>query len=212
MMRDQPRSTLSSSSAASDVYKRQRFGRVRASTVACLAALFITSLSALVVWGGRGHREFLAHRERTGCLRYESWQEYVDLHNAMVSGRADRPAFYVATMHERDADIATHLLLAMCSGRAIVASWFPSEKMSGLSISPDVLPARVNQHRRRAVRTEVIERDLSLIHISEPTRLLSISYAVFCLKKKKKKQKINKRKKTKINKMIANNEKINIKE
>src|SRR5678815_3339821 len=30
-------------------------------------------------------------------------------------------------------------------------------------------------------------RDLSLIHISEPTRLLSISYAVFCLKKKKKK-------------------------
>eukprot|EP00658_Telonema_sp_P-2_P017134 TRINITY_DN16632_c0_g1_i4.p1 TRINITY_DN16632_c0_g1~~TRINITY_DN16632_c0_g1_i4.p1 ORF type:complete len:253 (-),score=62.87 TRINITY_DN16632_c0_g1_i4:18-776(-) len=30
-------------------------------------------------------------------------------------------------------------------------------------------------------------RHLSLIHISEPTRLLSISYAVFCLKKKKKK-------------------------
>src|SRR5674536_212204 len=29
---------------------------------------------------------------------------------------------------------------------------------------------------------------LSLIHISEPTRLLSISYAVFCLKKKKKHQ------------------------
>eukprot|EP00658_Telonema_sp_P-2_P050202 TRINITY_DN3824_c0_g1_i3.p1 TRINITY_DN3824_c0_g1~~TRINITY_DN3824_c0_g1_i3.p1 ORF type:complete len:803 (-),score=152.20 TRINITY_DN3824_c0_g1_i3:26-2434(-) len=32
--------------------------------------------------------------------------------------------------------------------------------------------------------------ELSLIHISEPTRLLSISYAVFCLKKKKKKNKI----------------------
>eukprot|EP00658_Telonema_sp_P-2_P011665 TRINITY_DN1445_c0_g1_i3.p1 TRINITY_DN1445_c0_g1~~TRINITY_DN1445_c0_g1_i3.p1 ORF type:complete len:124 (+),score=56.96 TRINITY_DN1445_c0_g1_i3:161-532(+) len=30
--------------------------------------------------------------------------------------------------------------------------------------------------------------ELSLIHISEPTRLLSISYAVFCLKKKKKKK------------------------
>ena len=28
-----------------------------------------------------------------------------------------------------------------------------------------------------------ILKDLSLIHISEPTRLLSISYAVFCLKK-----------------------------
>eukprot|EP00658_Telonema_sp_P-2_P069295 TRINITY_DN58445_c0_g1_i2.p1 TRINITY_DN58445_c0_g1~~TRINITY_DN58445_c0_g1_i2.p1 ORF type:complete len:136 (+),score=28.78 TRINITY_DN58445_c0_g1_i2:149-556(+) len=31
-----------------------------------------------------------------------------------------------------------------------------------------------------------LRRDLSLIHISEPTRLLSISYAVFCLKKKTK--------------------------
>eukprot|EP00658_Telonema_sp_P-2_P037212 TRINITY_DN26787_c0_g1_i1.p1 TRINITY_DN26787_c0_g1~~TRINITY_DN26787_c0_g1_i1.p1 ORF type:complete len:128 (+),score=36.79 TRINITY_DN26787_c0_g1_i1:93-476(+) len=31
--------------------------------------------------------------------------------------------------------------------------------------------------------------NLSLIHISEPTRLLSISYAVFCLKKKKKNKK-----------------------
>ena len=29
---------------------------------------------------------------------------------------------------------------------------------------------------------------LSLIHISEPTRLGMISYAVFCLKKKKKKE------------------------
>ena len=29
-------------------------------------------------------------------------------------------------------------------------------------------------------------RMLSLIHISEPTRLTAISYAVFCLKKKKK--------------------------
>eukprot|EP00658_Telonema_sp_P-2_P016610 TRINITY_DN16447_c0_g1_i7.p1 TRINITY_DN16447_c0_g1~~TRINITY_DN16447_c0_g1_i7.p1 ORF type:complete len:167 (+),score=57.51 TRINITY_DN16447_c0_g1_i7:263-763(+) len=34
-------------------------------------------------------------------------------------------------------------------------------------------------------RTKMAE-GLSLIHISEPTRLLSISYAVFCLKKKKK--------------------------
>eukprot|EP00658_Telonema_sp_P-2_P052016 TRINITY_DN4013_c0_g1_i9.p2 TRINITY_DN4013_c0_g1~~TRINITY_DN4013_c0_g1_i9.p2 ORF type:complete len:135 (-),score=21.99 TRINITY_DN4013_c0_g1_i9:51-455(-) len=34
---------------------------------------------------------------------------------------------------------------------------------------------------------------LSLIHISEPTRLLSISYAVFCLKKKKKKKTKKKR-------------------
>ena len=29
----------------------------------------------------------------------------------------------------------------------------------------------------------LVAQGLSLIHISEPTRLLSISYAVFCLKK-----------------------------
>src|SRR5450756_2364757 len=36
--------------------------------------------------------------------------------------------------------------------------------------------------------TRAIFKDLSLIHISEPTRLGMISYAVFCLKKKKKSQ------------------------
>ena len=32
----------------------------------------------------------------------------------------------------------------------------------------------------------LMEQELSLIHISEPTRQAEISYAVFCLKKKKK--------------------------
>ena len=40
-------------------------------------------------------------------------------------------------------------------------------------------------------------QDLSLIHISEPTRQAEISYAVFCLKKKKKKREKQKKKKTK---------------
>ena len=35
----------------------------------------------------------------------------------------------------------------------------------------------------------ILELNLSLIHISEPTRQAEISYAVFCLKKKKKKKK-----------------------
>src|SRR5674536_373739 len=42
------------------------------------------------------------------------------------------------------------------------------------------------EHDLRAARHAL---HLSLIHISEPTRLLSISYAVFCLKKKKEKEK-----------------------
>ena len=35
----------------------------------------------------------------------------------------------------------------------------------------------------------LVDQDLSLIHISEPTRQAEISYAVFCLKKKKNPQK-----------------------
>src|SRR5450756_2922226 len=35
---------------------------------------------------------------------------------------------------------------------------------------------------------QALARELSLIHISEPTRLGMISYAVFCLKKKKQQQ------------------------
>src|SRR5450756_318193 len=44
-------------------------------------------------------------------------------------------------------------------------------------------------HQPRAARGAVgTDQGLSLIHISEPTRLGMISYAVFCLKKKKKTQ------------------------
>src|SRR5678815_5245803 len=42
---------------------------------------------------------------------------------------------------------------------------------------------RPREKFRRECQTDLF---LSLIHISEPTRLLSISYAVFCLKKKSK--------------------------
>ena len=37
----------------------------------------------------------------------------------------------------------------------------------------------------RESERDVLWLDLSLIHISEPTRRTPISYAVFCLKKKK---------------------------
>ena len=43
------------------------------------------------------------------------------------------------------------------------------------------------------------DMNLSLIHISEPTRLGMISYAVFCLKKKKKKKKTKERMKCDMN-------------
>src|SRR5660397_298304 len=51
---------------------------------------------------------------------------------------------------------------------------------------------------------------LSLIHISEPTRLRRISYAVFCLKKKKKKKKEKKKKKNKTSKQKTKKRENNI--
>eukprot|EP00658_Telonema_sp_P-2_P084795 TRINITY_DN9511_c0_g1_i2.p1 TRINITY_DN9511_c0_g1~~TRINITY_DN9511_c0_g1_i2.p1 ORF type:complete len:1124 (+),score=306.14 TRINITY_DN9511_c0_g1_i2:245-3616(+) len=49
--------------------------------------------------------------------------------------------------------------------------------------------ARQSEIRLPSVKNLLKKAHLSLIHISEPTRLLSISYAVFCLKKKKKQKK-----------------------
>src|SRR5450756_2986039 len=53
-------------------------------------------------------------------------------------------------------------------------------------------PAEVTEAGRALVPFKFLKdivSALSLIHISEPTRLGMISYAVFCLKKKKKKKK-----------------------
>src|SRR5678816_4745735 len=44
--------------------------------------------------------------------------------------------------------------------------------------------SEVEQGLENMFKLESLGIELSLIHISEPTRLLSISYAVFCLKKK----------------------------
>src|SRR5450756_3041016 len=57
---------------------------------------------------------------------------------------------------------------------------------------PEVLPGHTNQVESPCVTANEAPPEsllLSLIHISEPTRLGMISYAVFCLKKKKKKKK-----------------------
>src|SRR5674536_375227 len=69
------------------------------------------------------------------------------------------------------------------------SAWLTTVSMSSCSRSrPDRLTATVAVGCGQAAPTRhasVTTQELSLIHISEPTRLLSISYAVFCLKKKK---------------------------
>ena len=70
---------------------------------------------------------------------------------------------------------AIDILLPKASGKT------ENKKSVAVSIKKD-LTYFIDQ---KQVKTNQLEANLilSLIHISEPTRLLSISYAVFCLKK-----------------------------
>eukprot|EP00658_Telonema_sp_P-2_P052537 TRINITY_DN40767_c0_g1_i1.p1 TRINITY_DN40767_c0_g1~~TRINITY_DN40767_c0_g1_i1.p1 ORF type:complete len:127 (+),score=20.03 TRINITY_DN40767_c0_g1_i1:76-456(+) len=114
MIRRPPRSPLSSSSAASDVYKRQgaRFGQQPL---------------------GCADTKFHVHR-----------REHVTACQARVFGPpGSGPPLWVSYGSGHEAATPLH---SLTNGAPVL---------------------------------------LSLIHISEPTRLLSISYAVFCLKKKK---------------------------
>ena len=67
----------------------------------------------------------------------------------------------------------------------------PEEK--ALAILRQVSDGLSYAHRKGIIHRDLKPGNLSLIHISEPTRLLSISYAVFCLKKKNNNHKSHKR-------------------
>src|SRR5450759_810108 len=59
----------------------------------------------------------------------------------------------------------------------------------GVVVQPLLRVEQLRGHLDDLSGCVVVVLALSLIHISEPTRLGMISYAVFCLKKKKKKNK-----------------------
>ena len=83
-----------------------------------------------------------------------------------------------------------HYGTAVWSGD-VSASWENMHKqlVAGLNLSMSGIPYWTSDTGGFFVtERDAKYPDLSLIHISEPTRRTPISYAVFCLKKKKKKQ------------------------
>eukprot|EP00658_Telonema_sp_P-2_P026733 TRINITY_DN20822_c0_g1_i11.p1 TRINITY_DN20822_c0_g1~~TRINITY_DN20822_c0_g1_i11.p1 ORF type:complete len:536 (-),score=111.06 TRINITY_DN20822_c0_g1_i11:101-1708(-) len=112
-----------------------------------------------------------------GVVLDNVWQRYV--------GYGNRSAVYAVQR--------ANLIIAEGDRIAVVGN-----NGSGKTSLLDMIAARVNPAHGRlrywnAQRKQCSDMGdvfnyLSLIHISEPTRLLSISYAVFCLKKKKKKK------------------------
>ena len=59
---------------------------------------------------------------------------------------------------------------------------------SGIPVATVAIDGAVNAALLSCQMLAIEDEELSLIHISEPTRQAEISYAVFCLKKKKQKQ------------------------
>src|SRR5678815_2254304 len=67
---------------------------------------------------------------------------------------------------------------------AIVGTGGGTQTVSVYRFTPEAIVVNVGD-TVEWTNLDPVTMHLSLIHISEPTRLLSISYAVFCLKKKK---------------------------
>ena len=95
------------------------------------------------------------------------------------------PADIVAGLRKRGTSLAAesrrHGLSSSTLANALTRPWPKGELIiaTALETQPWVIwPSRYH---------DPVTHELSLIHISEPTRLGMISYAVFCLKKKKKK-------------------------
>src|SRR5678815_893665 len=154
MIRRPPRSTLDRSSAASDVYKRQPQGSVLGPLLFILYTAGIPSL--------------FPNHSAIGHLFADDVQAYV----------CGPPSAQLLLASHIDA-LSQDLHLWMSSNRLSLNSsktqliWFGTPQQL-LKLDYNLLSEKFPHFTFSS---------LSLIHISEPTRLLSISYAVFCLKK-----------------------------
>ena len=158
MLRRPPRSTLSSSSAASDVYKRQD-NQVTVEQV----------------------RRQLAEDYPLAAVPFD---DYVEKSDVLEPAMHDQPVTVTPARIRRMESRSIH------TANGIEVK-IPTEMLSEDSAVEFLHDAD------GSVSLLIKNVILSLIHISEPTRRTPISYAVFCLKKKKIKNKIKKQKKKK---------------
>eukprot|EP00658_Telonema_sp_P-2_P058207 TRINITY_DN46653_c0_g1_i1.p1 TRINITY_DN46653_c0_g1~~TRINITY_DN46653_c0_g1_i1.p1 ORF type:complete len:226 (-),score=66.01 TRINITY_DN46653_c0_g1_i1:73-750(-) len=225
MNRQPPRSTLSSSSAASDVYKRQghdhilemsnfqgrvlgisgamaRGGMMLRGIGGATRKFTVTHPSEYNVknvqdWPGHG---IISVRLSPNVMNVQLWDQYEALQYdfsvtqdwmKQVESLPDAvknnwpPADVVLKAYKEE--------IKLPKGPGGGQVFAPGGEVIGTTTTlPPVDPKAPTSTTLPpvTVKNDIANNDgaahsLSLIHISEPTRLLSISYAVFCLKKKK---------------------------
>eukprot|EP00658_Telonema_sp_P-2_P010905 TRINITY_DN1414_c0_g1_i2.p1 TRINITY_DN1414_c0_g1~~TRINITY_DN1414_c0_g1_i2.p1 ORF type:complete len:242 (+),score=65.63 TRINITY_DN1414_c0_g1_i2:43-768(+) len=202
MIRRPPRSTLSSSSAASDVYKRQVSTQSTGFSIDhhLKAPIFATAGTTVELWDVN----------RTKPIQTFEWGDDTIRHCRFNKVETDLLACCMADRGMTIFDTRTRsghskIILEMTCNSVCWSPFDPNTFVAGcddwncylFDMRVPGKPKSVFQGHVSAVTSVDFSptgthfcagsMDLSLIHISEPTRLLSISYAVFCLKKKKKK-------------------------
>src|SRR5450756_2884129 len=84
-------------------------------------------------------------------------------------------------------NMTTRELWSWAASEALNDAGIPATEIEALFVGNMIAEHTEGQYHLPYVLAQWTGLGLSLIHISEPTRLGMISYAVFCLKKKKKK-------------------------
>mgnify|MGYP002683008875 CR=1 FL=1 len=124
-------------------------------------------------------------------VRQGEVEYYVKIYSPRTFAEKLRNILYPRTLHEAR-------MLARLRNSGLPAPAVNNHVRAGSEsalVTRAVFPAKALYEEKREKQIEIMldmsvrllneGYCLSLIHISEPTRLLSISYAVFCLKKKK---------------------------
>eukprot|EP00658_Telonema_sp_P-2_P005900 TRINITY_DN12224_c0_g1_i3.p2 TRINITY_DN12224_c0_g1~~TRINITY_DN12224_c0_g1_i3.p2 ORF type:complete len:186 (+),score=49.65 TRINITY_DN12224_c0_g1_i3:119-676(+) len=183
MIRRPPRSTLSSSSAASDVYKRQ------------VSTQSTGTSRDFRMAGSNGAGDLPGLNINVGVLGHVDSGK-----TSLVRSLSTIVSTAGLDKHKQSQDRGITLDLGFSS----FVMDAPEQIVDAFPGCDKVQYTLVDCPGHASLIKTVIggAQILSLIHISEPTRLLSISYAVFCLKKKKKitdKEKKKKHKNKKFN-------------
>eukprot|EP00658_Telonema_sp_P-2_P010718 TRINITY_DN1404_c0_g1_i7.p1 TRINITY_DN1404_c0_g1~~TRINITY_DN1404_c0_g1_i7.p1 ORF type:complete len:253 (+),score=56.41 TRINITY_DN1404_c0_g1_i7:27-785(+) len=161
-----------------------------------VAAVAVKENTRLLQWhpvgnGKVGEHRYGLYRTSTDLWKSYDYGERGAQHEALVSGET-LPGLEKGD--QVDVMMENGQLSIFINGRCVYAFEKVIDEEVCLLVTPGKSPARLtlvkepyapSSGQQSLKRDNEETLDLSLIHISEPTRLLSISYAVFCLKKKK---------------------------